>query len=71
MRLNPQSERAKEMLGLCRVLLDDGGYRERMVRHYRSFRELIDGGQNPARARAQEMPVRWRSTSRKRKKAQR
>jgi hypothetical protein len=33
MRLNPQSERAEEMLDLCRIVLDDRGFRERILRH--------------------------------------
>jgi hypothetical protein len=71
MRLNPQSSRAQEMLVLCRSLLADAAYRERIVRHYRLFRELIDGGQSAAPARPREMPVRWRGTSRKRRRAER
>lgn len=65
MRLNPQSEHADEMLSLFQELLEDNAYRERIVRHYGMFREIIDR----KATKPSKVFSGWRSSSRKQRKS--
>lgn len=66
MRLAPQSDRADEMLELCRELLRDDAYRERVIRHYALFRAIVDGA--AAKPSRKKPYARWVSPSRSRRK---
>lgn len=68
MRLNAQSEQADEMLSRFRDLLEDDAYRERIVRHYRMFREVVDAGRGAAGTKPRGLFSGWRSPSSKRRK---
>ncbi len=43
-RMAPQSKESADLLARFRMLLNDPAYAERIVRHYRAFRELIGSG---------------------------
>ncbi len=64
MRLTPQSPRATEMLEHERTLLADPVYVERLIRHYRMFREVVDG-KAAAGPKPRAAVSGWRSPSRK------
>ncbi|MBI2390055.1 MAG: hypothetical protein HYV09_10740 [Deltaproteobacteria bacterium] len=64
MRFAPQSPEAERMLVHLRQLLADPGYVERVVRHYRLFREAVDA---KALVKPRSVISGWRSSSRKRR----
>ena len=64
MRTTPQSEHAHDVLDICRELLTDDAYRERIVRHYRMFRRIVESGG----ARRRRVFPGWHSMSSKHRK---